>query len=56
VAGCSGDDLPDAWQGHPEEIAAFFADPLPGRGEPIGSPGAADQRADRLRRAVSRAI
>ncbi|MHB1432029.1 MAG: ferredoxin [Streptosporangiaceae bacterium] len=33
------DDLPDAWQGYQEENAAFFAAPLPGRGEPIGSPG-----------------
>ena len=35
------DDLPDAWQGYREENAAFFAAPLPGRGEPIGSPGGA---------------
>jgi NAD-dependent dihydropyrimidine dehydrogenase PreA subunit len=35
------DDLPDAWAGFREDNARFFADRLPGRNEPIGSPGGA---------------
>ena len=35
------DDLPDKWQVYAGENARFFAEPLPGRGEPLGSPGGA---------------
>ena len=35
------DDLPDKWQFYAGENARFFAEPLPGRGEPLGSPGGA---------------
>ena len=35
------DDLPDQWKVYTEENARFFAEPLPGRGEPLGSPGGA---------------
>src|SRR5207248_1619677 len=32
------DDLPDKWQMYAGENARFFAEPLPGRDEPLGSP------------------
>ncbi len=35
------DDLPGKWQVYKEENARFFAEPLPGRGAPLGSPGGA---------------
>jgi NAD-dependent dihydropyrimidine dehydrogenase PreA subunit len=35
------DDLPGKWQGYAGENARFFAEPLPGRGEPLTSPGGA---------------
>ncbi len=35
------DDLPDKWQVYAAENAKFFAEPLPGRDEPLGSPGGA---------------
>jgi NAD-dependent dihydropyrimidine dehydrogenase PreA subunit len=35
------DDLPGKWQVYREENARFFTGPLPGRGEPLGSPGGA---------------
>ncbi|HEU5393006.1 MAG TPA: ferredoxin family protein [Streptosporangiaceae bacterium] len=35
------DDLPDQWKAYTEENARFFAEPLPGREEPLGSPGGA---------------
>jgi NAD-dependent dihydropyrimidine dehydrogenase PreA subunit len=35
------DDLPDAWQSYAAENARFFAEPLPGRDAPLGSPGGA---------------
>ena len=35
------DDLPDDWKVYTEENARFFAEPLPGREEPLGSPGGA---------------
>jgi hypothetical protein len=35
------DDLPDQWKVYTEENARFFAEPLPGRAEPLGSPGGA---------------
>lgn len=35
------DDLPDALQIYTEENAKFFTDTLPGRSEPLGSPGGA---------------
>jgi NAD-dependent dihydropyrimidine dehydrogenase PreA subunit len=35
------DDLPDKWQVYAGENAKFFAEPLPGRDEPLGSPGGA---------------
>ena len=35
------DDLPDKWQAYAGENARFFAGPLPGRSEPLGSPGGA---------------
>jgi ferredoxin len=35
------DDLPDKWQVYAGENARFFAGPLPGRDEPLGSPGGA---------------
>jgi hypothetical protein len=38
---CYEDDLPDKWQVYAAENARFFADSLPGRGEPLGSPGGA---------------
>ena len=34
------DDLPEKWQAYAGENARFFAEPLPGRGEPLGSPAA----------------
>jgi NAD-dependent dihydropyrimidine dehydrogenase PreA subunit len=38
---CYEDDLPDKWQVYKGENARFFAGPLPGRDEPLGSPGGA---------------
>jgi NAD-dependent dihydropyrimidine dehydrogenase PreA subunit len=35
------DDLPREWRSYAAENARFFAEPLPGRTEPLGSPGAA---------------
>jgi NAD-dependent dihydropyrimidine dehydrogenase PreA subunit len=35
------DDLPAEWQGYAAENARFFADPLPARDAPLGSPGGA---------------
>jgi NAD-dependent dihydropyrimidine dehydrogenase PreA subunit len=36
-----GDDLPGKWQVYAGENARFFAEPRPGRGEPLGPPGGA---------------
>jgi len=35
------DDLPDSWKIYIEDNARFFAEPLPGRDEALGSPGGA---------------
>jgi hypothetical protein len=35
------DDLPEQWGVYTAENARFFAEPLPGRSEPLGSPGGA---------------
>jgi NAD-dependent dihydropyrimidine dehydrogenase PreA subunit len=35
------DDLPDKWQVYAGENTKFFAEPLPGRDEPLGSPAGA---------------
>ena len=35
------DDLPDHWAPYLADNAAFFSDVLPGREEPLGSPGGA---------------
>ena len=35
------DDLPDAERAYLQDNAAFFADTLPGRSAPLGSPGGA---------------
>ncbi len=35
------DDLPGKWQAYARENARFFAEPLPGHGGPLGSPGGA---------------
>jgi hypothetical protein len=35
------DDLPDKWAAYTGENAGFFAEPLPGRDKPLGSPGGA---------------
>jgi NAD-dependent dihydropyrimidine dehydrogenase PreA subunit len=35
------DDLPDDWHVYASESARFFAEALPGRQAPLGSPGAA---------------
>ena len=35
------DDVPDRWPAFADENARFFAEPLPGRDEPVGSPGGA---------------
>jgi NAD-dependent dihydropyrimidine dehydrogenase PreA subunit len=35
------EDLPDQWKVYQEENARFFTEPLPGRAEPLGSPGGA---------------
>jgi ferredoxin len=35
------DDLPDGWKVYAGENARFFVDPLPGRDQPLGSPGGA---------------
>jgi NAD-dependent dihydropyrimidine dehydrogenase PreA subunit len=37
------DDLPDQWQIYTADNARFFAEPLPGRSEPLGSPGGAQR-------------
>jgi NAD-dependent dihydropyrimidine dehydrogenase PreA subunit len=34
-------DLPQEWRVYAEENARFFAEPLPGKTEPLGSPGTA---------------
>jgi len=35
------DDVPDMWEPYLGDNAAFFSQALPGRGEPLGSPGGA---------------
>ncbi|MBX3099683.1 MAG: ferredoxin family protein [Salinibacterium sp.] len=35
------DDLPEQWRDYQADNARFFADPLPGRVEPLRSPGGA---------------
>jgi NAD-dependent dihydropyrimidine dehydrogenase PreA subunit len=35
------DDLPEEWQGYTGENVRFFTETLPGRDEPLGSPGGA---------------
>ena len=35
------DDLPDQWKEYKDENARFFAEALPGRQSPLGSPGGA---------------
>ena len=35
------DDLPDKWSAYTADNARFFAEPLPGRAEALGSPGGA---------------
>jgi NAD-dependent dihydropyrimidine dehydrogenase PreA subunit len=35
------DDLPDSLKPYQDDNARFFAGPLPGRGQPLGSPGGA---------------
>jgi NAD-dependent dihydropyrimidine dehydrogenase PreA subunit len=35
------DDLPEEWQGYTGENVRFFTEPLPGRDQPLGSPGGA---------------
>ncbi|MDO5697915.1 MAG: ferredoxin family protein [Dermatophilus congolensis] len=35
------DDLPSEWGEYLTDNASFFEDPLPGRDEPLGSPGGA---------------
>jgi NAD-dependent dihydropyrimidine dehydrogenase PreA subunit len=35
------DDLPDRWRLYIEDNVRFFAEPLPGRDQPLGSPGGA---------------
>jgi NAD-dependent dihydropyrimidine dehydrogenase PreA subunit len=40
------DDLPDRWQVYAEDNARFFAETLPGRDGPLGSPGGAAKVGD----------
>ena len=35
------DDVPEQWRVYTKENAEFFTEPLPGREEPLGSPGGA---------------
>jgi NAD-dependent dihydropyrimidine dehydrogenase PreA subunit len=35
------DDLPDEWKAYTADNARFFSEALPGRSEPLGSPGGA---------------
>lgn len=35
------DDLPDQWAEYQTDNARFFTEPLPGRSNPLGSPGGA---------------
>lgn len=35
------DDLPGKWPGYAGETVRFFAEPLPSRDQPLGSPGGA---------------
>jgi NAD-dependent dihydropyrimidine dehydrogenase PreA subunit len=35
------DDVPDRWTAFTDDNARFFTDPLPGRGQPVASPGGA---------------
>jgi len=35
------DDVPELWTAHTADNASFFADVLPGRDAPLGSPGGA---------------
>ncbi len=37
------DDLPADWKVYQEDNARFFTEPLPGRAEPLGSPGGAQK-------------
>ena len=37
------DDLPADWRQYQEDNARFFAEPLPGREAPLGSPGGASR-------------
>jgi NAD-dependent dihydropyrimidine dehydrogenase PreA subunit len=37
------DDLPDSLQEYQADNARFFAEPLPGRDQPLGSPGGAQR-------------
>jgi NAD-dependent dihydropyrimidine dehydrogenase PreA subunit len=37
------DDLPDAWRDYAPDNRRFFAEPLPGRAEPLGTPGGAEK-------------
>jgi len=37
------DDLPEQWQVYAGENTRFFAEPLPGRDGPLGSPGGAGE-------------
>ena len=37
------DDLPASLEPYKDDNARFFAEPLPGRDEPLGSPGGAGQ-------------
>jgi hypothetical protein len=38
-----GGDLPERWQVYARENTKFFAEPLPGRDEPLGLPGGAGE-------------
>ena len=37
------DDVPDRWSAFTADNARFFAEPLPGRDAPLGSPGGANK-------------
>jgi len=37
------DDVPQAWAAYVTDNDAFFSEPLPGRAEPLGSPGGASR-------------
>lgn len=40
------DDVPEAWQQYTEDNARFFNEVLPGRDQPLGSPGGAAKLGD----------